>query len=158
MTNERARLWLTAYSLGVCGATLLFFLIAPATPYPLDWPGAFRILEIIAPVFFGYLGLATRYLFEDRKAVIQVPQPNAKGLFTLLVVGPLVVFSLVAVALIVSFGLSNSGTVTPSKATTAMSLDNLAAGVTLALSLLTVTTNVIVSKLFAVEAAEPTSP
>lgn len=149
MTIQQARLWLTAYSLVACGITLLFFLIAPVTPYPLDWPGSFRILEIITPVFFGYLGLATRSLFDDRSRSEKIPQPSSPSLFTLLAVGPLVIFAIVTLALIVAFGLSNMGTVTQSKAMSAMSLDNLAAGLTAVLSLLTVTTNVIVSKVFA---------
>ncbi|MGA9155425.1 MAG: hypothetical protein WB249_01365 [Candidatus Sulfotelmatobacter sp.] len=144
MTIQRARIWLVSYSLAICGLTLVFFLIAPITSYPLEWAQSLRILEIITPVFFGYLGLATRHIFAGDPA----PSDSSKGsvgMLGLLVIGPLVIFAVVTVALIVAFGFSNSGRVNSSRA---MSIDTFAAGIAAVLSLLTVTTNVIVIHVF----------
>jgi hypothetical protein len=149
MTNRRARTWLVVSSLAICGSALLFFLIAPATSYPLDWPQSMRMLEIVTPVFFGYLGLASRYIFT-RSHDVDLPD-NEANLLSLLLIGPLVLFVLVMCALILAFGISNSGQEGHADSSRAMSVDQFAAGVTLVLSLLAVTTNVIADHLFGVK-------
>jgi hypothetical protein len=101
MTVQQARVWLVAYSLVACGTTIVFFLIAPATTYPLGWDDSFRILEIITPVFFGYLGLATRNIFAPRTA--RDVEPYSSSLFRMLLLGPLSIFGIVVVTLVVPF-------------------------------------------------------
>jgi hypothetical protein len=143
MNVDAARLWIVLASLLVCGFSLAFFLIAPATPYPLDWPQSFRLIEIITPVFLGYLAMATRHAFSpnSRKA-------NSKRISPVLVVlvkGPMFLFALIGVALTIAFGIANSALL---KDTRGMSVDMLAAGFAALLGILAITTNVVVEHLF----------
>ena len=69
MGKEAARVWLVKASLIVTTLTFVFFIVAPAFNFPLSFGEAIRLLEIVAPVFLGYLGSATQFLFlKDRRA------------------------------------------------------------------------------------------
>jgi len=63
MTILFARRWLILASLIVSGLVFLFVILAPVLGYPLTWDQALRIVELIVPVFFGYLGTGTHFLF-----------------------------------------------------------------------------------------------
>jgi len=65
---------------------VLFAIIAPATSYPLEYPDAFRIIEIVLPVVTGYLGTAAHHLFAGNPA--DKPLPAAWPWFRYLVKGP----------------------------------------------------------------------
>lgn len=144
MTIEKARIWLVLASLVICCVSLLFFLIAPVTPYPLEWAQSLRLLEIITPVFFGYLGLATRYVFS--RVASEQDRTEVSGLLLVLLKGPIFIFAIVAAGLLISFGWANTSDAMQANR---MSIDVLSAAFATLLSLLTVTTNVIAEHLFA---------
>lgn len=153
MTIVSARKWLILGSLIVTAAHFIFFLVAPAIGFPLEYEHAIRLLQISTPVFFGYLGSASRFVFN-------VNQPEAvhlrvkNPLMGLLVRGPFIVFGLASVACLFAFGFSNSINAAPG---TGMDVDTLATIITTVLGLLAVTTNVAVSALFAVSSANEKS-
>jgi hypothetical protein len=62
MLDEERR-WLILASLGSTFAVFLFFLVAPALHYPLEFSESLRIAQIIAPVFMAYLGTAAQFVF-----------------------------------------------------------------------------------------------
>lgn len=147
MTINSARKWLILGSLVVTAAHFIFFLVAPAIGFPLEYEHAIRLLQISTPVFFGYLGSASRFVFnanqQSETAHLHVKNP----LMGLLIRGPFIIFGLVSVTCLFAFGFSNSTHAAPG---TGMDVDTLATIITTVLGLLAVTTNVAVSALFAV--------
>jgi hypothetical protein len=127
----------------LCTAILVFFLLAPSIGYPLEFSQSMRILEIVLPVFLGYLGTAALFVFRSSPTPEAAPPDNVVNLINVLVKGPIVVFGIVVGALVLAFGRLNSA-----EGAGGMSLDELAAGMSLVLGLLTVTTNVMVAYLF----------
>jgi hypothetical protein len=124
----------------------LFFLLAPATDFPLTFPQSLRVLEVVLPVFLGYLGSAASFVFQPGAGADKLAfRPNASSLVGLLIWGPLVVFTIALLAIIVTFSITNRLDATPGQG---MSIDQLTAGISVILGLLAVTTNVAVSYLF----------
>jgi hypothetical protein len=141
VTIDDARKWLIIASLGITGAQMLFFVTAPAIGFPLQYPKNLDVLQIISPVFLGYLGSAAHFIFQNPPATISI-QNQYLGL---LVKGPLAIYTIVVVGAIVSFWYANRPDALPG---TGMSVDNLATALSLALGVLAATTGVITSYLF----------
>jgi len=142
MTAEGARKWLIAASLAITGLQMVFFLIAPSFNFPLTYPGNLNILQIISPVFLGYLGSASHFIFRSQSTIVLVENQY----LGLLVKGPLLIYFFVVTGAIVAFGYSNRY---GAPMGSGMSVDNLSTALSLALGLLAVTTGVISSYLFA---------
>jgi uncharacterized membrane protein YidH (DUF202 family) len=147
MSVYHARRWLIGASLIAAGSAFCFFMLAPVLGYPLRHSQAQSVLQIVLPVFLGYLGAATQFVFQKT--------PSPEDAFTisptmsLLVRGPIALFlGMIAVA-IFAFGYSNRLSAPPGEE--GMSVDQLSTAVTAATGLLAVTTNVVVAYLFAVE-------
>ena len=141
MSMEAARKWLIVASLAITGFQMMFFLIAPSFDFPLTYPRNLDILQIISPVFLGYLGSASHFIFKPRSAVVSVENQY----LGLLVKGPLLIYMLVVIGAIVAFGYSNRY---GAPIGSGMSVDNLSTALSLALGLLAVTTGIISSYLF----------
>jgi hypothetical protein len=151
MTADQARRWLINATLALTGATFVFLLLAPLLGYRLAWKDTTRVLEIVLPVFLGYLGTATQFVFQNmagkQNSVIAAAQTNP--FLSLLVRGPIWIFGVAIVAALIAFGVSNS----PSAAAgSGMTVDVLAGVITAALGLLNVTTQMAVSYLFSLDA------
>ena len=101
-------------------------------------------MKIVIPLFLGYLGSAAQFVFAPKKAQV-APVLEYLGILTY---GPIMVFSLGLTSVLFAFGYSNRIDAPPA---TGMSVDDLSNILTAALGLLAVTTNVLVSYLFAVE-------
>lgn len=146
MTVENARKWLVVSSLSVTGSVFLFFLLAPATGFPLVFAQSLRILEVALPVFLGYLGSAARFVFRSGSDADEVAfRRSASPLVGLLIRGPLIVFAFALGAIVLAFGLTNRPDAAPGSG---VSVDQLTAGISIILGLLAVTTNVAISYLF----------
>ncbi len=145
MTIEDSRKWLVTASLGVIGFQFVFFLLAPALGYPLTYAQALRPMEIVLPVFLGYVGAATVSLFLGRNGSRPGQSPESRSHFSMLVRGPVVVFSLISCAALIAFGFSNRVGAPPGSG---MSLDFLTRMISLSLGLLAVTTSAIVTYIF----------
>jgi hypothetical protein len=148
VTVQQARNWVVLASLVACGATFVFFLLAPVFGYPLLWRESLRILELIVPVFLGYLGAAAYYAFRHTGKHSEISVPNTSRLMSLIIKGPVILFAIVSVAILIAFGVSNAQT---AEQGLGMSVENLAVAFTAALGILTVTTNAAVSYLFSIE-------
>ena len=145
MSVESARKWVIVSSLIITGALFVFFLVAPTLGFPLEYSQAIRLLQIALPVFFGYLGSASRFIFKTGPTAIVNEAEIKNSLFGLLVKGPVIVFIVANAAAFFSFAYSNRAAAEPG---TGMDVDTLATIITVALSLLAVTTNAAVSFLF----------
>lgn len=143
MTAKAARQWLVNASFIVIGAQFGFFLLAPILGYPITWAQSMRLLEVITPIFFGYLGSAAHFLFSTDP--LQTIRQDAAQLVAVLVRGPVVVFALITAVALLAFGISNRPTAASGSG---MDIDTLALVFSLALSLLAVTTTVLVGYLF----------
>ena len=120
---------------------MLFLLVAPAFGYPLEYPRNLELLQIISPVFFGYLGSAAHFIFQTPTPVV----PVINQFLGPLVKGPLAIYVAVVASALATFGYSNR----PGAAIGAgMSPENLATALSIALGLLAVTTGIITSYLF----------
>lgn len=144
MTLHQARKWLIVSSLVITGLNFVFFILSPTLGYPINIDQAISIMKIVLPVFLGYLGNATQFVFTPAKTPVHA---NLEYL-NLIVIGPIVIFGLATIAAIIAFGYSNRLAAPPGSG---MSVDTLSGIITAALGLLAVTTNVVVSYLFAVE-------
>jgi hypothetical protein len=146
MSVYQARKWLVVASLSVAAGSFAFFILAPVFGYPLRYSQSQTILQIIFPVFLGYLGAATQFTFQKTPSAVRTI--TARPMMELLVKGPVIVFCIMVLGAVVAFGYSNRAAALPGEG---MSVDVLATTITAALGLLAVTTNVIVSSLFSVE-------
>jgi hypothetical protein len=156
VTIDQARRFLVIASLFFTGAVFVFFLVAPAVGYPLTWDQSSRIFEIILPVFLGYLGSATHFLFRGGQNPKPIELKDDSGMLGLLIRGPLWVFGIAAIAIVFAFGFTNRAAA-PSGS--GMSVDALAGSFTAVIGLLAVTTNVAVSYLFSIgERPTPEKP
>jgi len=145
MSVYEARKWLIIASLAMAALSFCFFILAPVFGYPLRYSQAQSVLQIVLPVFLGYLGAASQFAFQKSPPADTAVAGPLTGL---LVKGPIAVFALMMVVLVVAFGYSNRPTASPGDG---MSAELLSTGVTVAIGLLAVTTNVIIAYLFAAE-------
>jgi hypothetical protein len=100
------------------------------------------MLEIVSPVFLGYLGSATTFLFSRKQNDTEVVIKGSMELFSLLVKGPVYSFALILLFVIFAFGYSNRIGAPPG---IGMNVDLLAGAISATLGLLAVTTNIVVS-------------
>jgi hypothetical protein len=150
MTVTGARKFLIMSSLVITGAQMVFLVIAPTVGFPLEPPKNLHAIEVITPVFLGYLGSATYFLFDRNERSFNVRDE----FLGMLVIGPIIVYSLVVVSALGAFGYSNRVGVPIGSG---MSEDSLNTALSLALGVLAVTTGVISSYLF-VGSPQPEPP
>lgn len=105
---------------------------------------------MIIPILFSYLGSAATFAFRAAKQE-SLDMPH-KELSTALLIGPIFIFCVGTIGILTSFGISNSASAAPG---TGMDIDTLAGDFMFLLSLLTLTTAVAVSYLFAVDKPTP---
>jgi hypothetical protein len=148
MTANQARKILIVSSLVITGGQLIFFLVAPSVGFPLAYPMNLSLLQIISPLFLGYLGAAAHFVFKDPTPQIQV---NNEFL-GVLVVGPVAIYFIAVIAAFGAFRYSNrEGAPIPG----GISVENLSTALSIILSVLAATTSVLISYLFAANRSEP---
>lgn len=145
MSQEQARIWIILASLAITCALMLFFFVAPTVGYPLESKQALQLLELVLPLFLGYLGAASHFLFRSDRGTR--PRHMRRQQLALLVRGPVLVFAFVVVGLLFAFGWSNRSA---AAAGVGMSYDTLSGSLSAALGLLAATTSVMVSYLFSI--------
>lgn len=145
MTGNEARQWLAGVSLAVTALLFVFCMIAPAFGYPLTFDQTPRLIEIVLPVFLGYLGSATLFLTQKPGNKDALRQHAGTNITKILVKGPVVVSGILIVVILFAFGYSNRASAAPG---IGMNIDQLAASLAGVMGILTVTTNIIVSMVF----------
>lgn len=141
MTVDAARKDLIVSSLAITGCQILFLILAPVLNYPLRYPQNIQILQIITPVFLGYLGSAAHFIFRPEPPDVRVQNQ----LLGLLVKGPLIIYVVTVAGALTAFGYSNRTAATPGDG---MSVDHLSTALAICLGILAATTSVISSYLF----------
>src|SRR5260370_31539908 len=103
MTVDAARRWLIVSSPSITGIQMVFLLVAPALSFPLQYPKNLALLQIVTPVFLGYLGAAAHFIFQR-----QPPAVLARNEFLgLLVKGPIAIYVLAAGGALAAFPYAN---------------------------------------------------
>ncbi len=143
MTYDEARRWVIFFSLTASGVVLVFCFSAPVFGYPLVWSEALRLAETVLPIFTAYLGTAAGFAFgiddgKDGEKKLREPGP-------LLIKWPPAVCWFGILVLLVAFGHSNRSTAIDGSG---MSIQQLALGISLALSVITTTTGAAMTLLF----------
>lgn len=144
MPVDEARKWLIISSLSITGMQIAFLIIAPSIGFPLSYPKNLELLQIVSPVFLGYLGAASHFIF--RNPVSDTPIYNQ--LLGIMVKGPIFIYLLAIVAAFSAFAYSNRSAAVIG---TGMSVENLSTAISASLGVLAVSTSVIISYLFSVE-------
>lgn len=151
MSVDRARKWLILSSLIITGLQMVFLLLSPAIGYPLRYPKNLDLLQIVTPVFLGYLGAAAHFIFLNPP-----PEVHVQNAFLgMLVKGPLMIYALAAGSSFAAFGYANRTSALPGAG---MSTDNLATALSLSLGVLAATTGVIAPYLFVTPNPAPQAP
>lgn len=144
--------WMIKASLAITAVIFVFLTLAPAFGYPLEYSQSFRIIQILIPVFIGYLATATTFVVGKRR-----PSARFAGLDTqvaLVTKGPIYIFLVGMLGLFVAFGVTNRA---GAPAGTGMTIDTLATTVSVLLALLSATTGVVVAHVFPTS-SEPANP
>src|ERR1700722_9372186 len=97
MTVRQARIFIVKTSLAGTAATFLFFVIGKPLGYPLSWSQVQRLIEIVLPVFLGYLGAASLYVFSQKTATDDVSFSDDQELAGLILKGAVWAFTLILV-------------------------------------------------------------
>jgi hypothetical protein len=148
MRVSDARSWLIRASLLLAAATLGFFLAAPVAGYPITQKQGFSLIQLVFPVFAGYVGSAGFLLFryarrpakgEAAEEAREVPNLG------LLVRWPIYLWAGLFALFIFLFGFTNRAAAPVGDG---WSVEDLGMAITAALSLLSVTTNVVIAYLF----------
>lgn len=146
MTRTEARTWLIRASLVITGADFVFFIAAPFVGYPIEWRDAWRMAEIVFPVFLGYLGAAAHFLFRDSvDGEREIVRPATGAQIGLLVRGPVLVWLAINLVALAAFGFANRQS---APVGAGMTVDQLAMVLSASLGLLAATTSGVVVHLF----------
>jgi hypothetical protein len=103
MTLGTFRRWMVGAPLILTAGTVLFFLVAPAAGYPLEFDQGWSMARISIPLFTFYLGSAISFAV-GRSTDDGKPSPP---LFSGLVFGTIALYVIVAGILLLVFGVTN---------------------------------------------------
>ena len=143
----RVVVWSAVYTMGAG----VFCVIAPVFGYPLEFPKeSLRIVQLILPVFVGFLVASARYFVADARRSVPVEDvQRAKVLSSALFIYFLT-FTVLLIAVFASFGLSSSKWASPRQA---MGIDDLTMLISVLLSFFTGSAGLIVEYVFRLEAS-----
>ena len=145
MTIQESRRWIVHWSLGLIALYGVFFLLALVLHYPLVFEQSAQMLQIIFPIFLGYLATAIVFAFEGRE--VETRAPDLLGPLTK---GPFLVSLLLSIALFVAFWVADS-THSSAQPTTPMTFDVFSSLFAAIVGIHTATTSALVAYLFGAE-------
>lgn len=145
MTIQESRRWIVHWSLGLIALYGVFFLLAPVFHYPLGFDQSAQMLQIIFPIFLGYLATAIVFAFEGRD--VETRAPDLLGPLTR---GPFFVSLVLSVALFFAFWVADS-THSSAQAATPMKFDVFSSLFAAIVGIHTATTSALVADLFGAE-------
>jgi hypothetical protein len=145
MTVQQARKWIVNWSLSLIAFYGVFFLLAPLLRYPLEFSQSAQLIQVIFPVFLGYLATAIVFAFEGKDVETRAPD-----LLASLTKGPFLVSLILSVTLFVAFWFSNSPD-SPVRPTTPMLFEIFSSLFAAIIGIYTATTSALVAYLFGTE-------
>jgi hypothetical protein len=143
---EAERIWITRASLLVVALALFFYLAAPVLfGFPIALDEVARIVQIVLPVFVGYLSAAAAFLTASGSRQSRNANIADEKLLRIVVRGPVYLVSVGLAIVTAVFWYSNRKGAPPG---TGMSLDQYCWSLSALLAILTVSTSVVVGRLF----------
>lgn len=136
--------WIIKTCLIAITVQTVFFIVAPYIGFPMEAHNAFRLLEIVLPVFLLYLGGAA-IIFFRKKITYDLMSDSTRVLLSLMSRGPMAAFLLITFSSIAMYWYSNSELVPIGNG---ISIDTLAGIISISLGLLVVSSNAVVMYLF----------
>jgi hypothetical protein len=135
----QARVFIVAASLLLSGVLLIFLMLAPAlgVPFNENLNENVRLIEIVIPVFFGYLGSASHFVFNVNRGR-EIAESEQLLLGTLLI-GAFAVFTIFISALFATFWITRGRS---------MDFDTLSRWFSSSMGLLACTVSILSSYLF----------
>lgn len=140
---QSERIWLILADLMITGMIIIFFLVSPVFGYPLTYDEAYQVMQIVFPIFVGYL--ATAVAFVVRPAAEQPLTAERLRVLRFLLRGPIILFGIGIVIVWIVFGVSNAPDRAPGTGMSLKVFSNLHTGL---LSLLAATTGGLIAFLF----------
>lgn len=144
MTALQARQFIVLFSLLTCTFFVAFMVLCPLF-MAIKGSESFQIVQIIMPVFAGYLGSAVIFLFQPNAGRSRIKDPV---LLRYLVIGPFGIFWFLGAVVFVYFWASNLPGGVPG-----MDIDQLSNYITLLISFMNATIGVLSAYLFGSETA-----
>lgn len=148
-TAQSARIAVVVYSLAISGGTILFLILAQ----PLGIKGFdyhqeqnLRLIDVVLPTFFGYLGAASHFLFNSNNGR-DVDEKNAL-LLRILIHGPFVIFILAVCALFFTYHTTNQVLANDDPRVAGLDFASLSRYLSICLALLAATVSILSSYLF----------
>jgi hypothetical protein len=89
---QKARLAIVIYSLGITGFLIVFLILAQPLGMRFDFGQEqnLRLIDVVLPTFFGYLGAASHFLFNSNRG--REIDPANEMMLKILVHGPFLIF------------------------------------------------------------------
>jgi hypothetical protein len=132
---------MVATLLGLTAATIMFFLLAPALGYPLEFDQGWALAQISVPVFAGFLATATQFATVEHGGGDETAPP----LLAWLIFGPATIYLFGAAAVLFVFWSTNRA---DAPLGGGMSTQLLSTILTALLGLVTITSNIAIARLF----------
>ncbi|WP_203019097.1 hypothetical protein [Rhizobium rosettiformans] len=123
---------------------MVFFALAPVYGAPLSYDQSYIAIKQIAPIFIGYVGQAAYYVTRQNGTTGK-DKLKEGGFIYILSVGPFLVFTVIMVAIIFAFTVSNNIDSPPD---TGMSFARLTDWISILLGLFSASVSVITAWLF----------
>jgi hypothetical protein len=145
---QSARIAIVAYSLGITGFLIVFLVLAQPLQLRFDFGKEenLRLIDIVLPTFFGYLGAASHFLFNANRGR-EVDGDNAL-LLRMLIHGPFLIFIFAVSALFFAHYVSHQPLPNDAPRIERMDFATLSRYLSLCLALLAATVSILSSYLF----------
>lgn len=147
MSYSESRMFLVKSSLGMITFYGLFLILCPISRYPLFFEQSFQIIQIIIPLFLGYLSTAVVFITQEDRD----DSSNISELLLVLVKWPFKVVFLLLLALFFSFGYANWPSNTPPSGALNFGFELLSSMVSFLLGIHTAITSALVAYMFKIE-------
>jgi hypothetical protein len=155
MTTRTARLAIVVYSLGITGFLIVFLILAQPLGMRFDFGQEqnLRLIDIVLPTFFGYLGAASHFIFNsDRGRAVEAEN---QALLGLLIHGPFLIFIFSVSALFFAHYVSHRPLAIDEPRIDRMDFGTLSRYLSICLALLAATVSVVSSYLFGSPVSKP---
>ncbi|WP_334536572.1 hypothetical protein [Bradyrhizobium sp. AZCC 2230] len=145
---QSARMAIVIYSLAITGVLIVCLILAQPLGMRFDYGQEqnLRLIDIVLPTFFGYLGAASHFLFNANRG--RDVDPQNVGMMRLLVHGPFLIFIAAVSALFLAHYLSHRPLATNEPRIDRMDFNSLSRYLSVCLGLLAATVSIISSYLF----------
>jgi hypothetical protein len=145
---EKARIAVVAYSLGITGFLIVLLILAQPLGLRFDFGREenLRLIDVILPTFFGYLGAASHFIFNANRGR-EIEQNNAL-LLKLLIHGPFLIFIFSVGSLFFAHYVSHQPLPSDAPRIDRMDFGTLSRYLSICLALLAATVSVVSSYLF----------